>query len=113
MDPHRLAELRSLAYHAEIARRLPDAALVARALARLERWEASVSVAPAYAAAWRQALESGGAGLDEVLHADDAAAATLRSCTPFAGELPPRLRADIWRAVKRALDDSQNASASK
>lgn len=57
VDPHRLAELRSLAYHREIAVRLLDVpGDLAPVRARVEGWLRDGSVARTYAAGWAEVL---------------------------------------------------------
>ena len=57
MDPHRLAEERSLAYHAMVSERLQlDATVVERARARVEQWAKDGSMHPRWVEAWRRLL---------------------------------------------------------
>ena len=98
MDPHRRAELRSIALHDEVVRRLrvrPE--LIDDARRRLERWTESGALAPAYAQAWRRALEQPREELFAQLVRDDEEARALRQCSPFAGVLSPAERWKIWR----------------
>jgi len=95
---HDDVERRSLAYHEEVARRL-DAALVAQARARVERWLAAVRpVAPAHARAWLELLDRPLPELTAALTADDEGMGDLRHSTPFAGVLAPAERWAILRA---------------
>ena len=58
MDPHRLAEERSVAYHREIAERLTDEpGLLDEARARVEGWIAVAATPPYYARRWREILD--------------------------------------------------------
>ncbi|HVS66769.1 MAG TPA: hypothetical protein VMT85_25060 [Thermoanaerobaculia bacterium] len=98
MDPHRRAEIRSLALHAEVVRRLRERpALIDEARRRLERWAASGAVAAPYVEAWTEALEQAPEELYAQLVADDEEARALRQCSPFAGVLTPTERWAIWR----------------
>jgi hypothetical protein len=104
MDLHRLGELRSLAYHREIARRIEtDPALVRRARARAARW-LSEGKAPWAMEIWQGLLAGEGAALKKVLTEDSESARRLRSCTPFAGELTSRERWRIWADVRRQYE---------
>lgn len=101
MDPHRLSELRSLAYHRAIASRLrEEPALLERALRRVEAWLVSGEVHPEYARQWRALLESPIDELCALLERDDEHACTLRSVTPFAGAIDPRTRWQVWRTTR-------------
>lgn len=88
---HRAAELRGLAYHRAVARRLDDAHM-ADARARLRRWRDEGRIHPRYADAWEELLTGPRSRLLELLRADDADAATLRQSSPFAGALDERER---------------------
>lgn len=101
MDPHRLAELRSLSLHREIADRLrADPALVASARARLARWSEDGTLSPAYVEAWRPVLDGPLDALLSFITEDSERARELRQATPFTFVIPPRERWAIWRAVK-------------
>lgn len=100
VDAHRLAELRSLAYHREVARRLHEQPeLLERA-----RLQAQRGLQDPHAAPYFQRWESLLAGpLDALVHSmttDDDESRALRQCTPFAGALPPRERWELWRSVR-------------
>lgn len=106
MDPHRLSQLRSLAYHREIVRRLEvdGAALRERAKRTIARWRATTRTGPQpYLDAWERLLDGPSEALVAVLVADTDEAATLRSCTPFAGVLAPKERWAIWRRQPEEL----------
>ena len=97
MPGHPLADRTSLALHTEVARRLrSDPALVARAAARLDVWDAH----PHHTAAWRALLAGPLDVLCEVLEGEDERATELRSASPFAGALDAATRWRIWRAVR-------------
>lgn len=101
MEPHALAEARSLAYHEAIARRLAaEPALVAGARRRVDAWEAAGLLHPTYAQAWRAALDGPREALEALLVDPGEAARALRQATPFAGALGPRERWAIWRTVR-------------
>jgi hypothetical protein len=95
VDLHRLGELRSIEYHRAIVARL-DASLVERVKRRL-------SAAATHAALvdqWRSLLDLPPQQLATKLVEDSPEMARLRSCSPFAGELPPRERWRLWREVR-------------
>ena len=112
MDPHRLAEARSLAYHRVIAERLAaDATLRARARARVASWRTTGEVHLTYVAAWEQALASSTDDLARLLTDPGEEARTLRQSSPFAGALSPRERWAIWREVgERAREQARTAA---
>jgi len=100
VDLHRLAELRSIAYHQALAGRMAgDPQLVERARARVTQWLAE-GRAPYYARRWAELLSGPLDRLRELLVADTEDARALRQSTPFAGELDPRERWRIWREVR-------------
>ena len=100
MDAHRLAERRSLAMHAEIARRLcVDPGVLERGCAPVEEWARSGAAAAPYVAAWRRVLALPVEALCAFLVDPDEAARALRQVTPFAGVLGARERWRIWRAA--------------
>ncbi len=103
MDPHRLAEERSLALHRLVAARLrSDPRVLDRARETVGRWMAS-GRAPHYARAWQQVLEG---PLDDVcalLVADTEEGRAMRQATPFAGVVDPRERWRLWAETREAL----------
>lgn len=100
MDPHRLAELRSLAYHRRVGERLVAApGLVDDARRRLGAWEREGRCAAAVAARWREKLALPLEELTAFLGRDDDEARELRQSTPFPGVLDPRERWALWREV--------------
>lgn len=104
LDPHRLAELRSIAFHGVVAERIAaDPELVRRARHRVESWLASNHVVH-YAARWSELLDGPRDRLLERLVADDDDARALRQATPFAGVLSPRERWALWREVKERFE---------
>ena len=99
MDPHRLAEARSLAYHRVVAKRLTtDAALLARARERVTAWLALVPQAH-YARAWADVLARPVPEIARILVDESDRARELRQSTPFAGALDARERWRLWRDV--------------
>jgi hypothetical protein len=101
VDLHRLAELRSLAYHEEISLRLPsEVELLDRARRRLDDWLSSGAVAMPYVMAWRDVLSRSIPEIIESLRDPGERMTALRHCTPFAGALDPRERWRVWRRVR-------------
>jgi len=106
VDPHRLAEARSLAYHRVIAERVAaDLRWLDVARRRIEEWRARRLAGDAYLDAWTELLAGPVEALTAKLTEDSEDARALRQCTPFAGVLKPRERMAIHRAT-RALADS-------
>ena len=93
MDAHRLAEERSIAMHAVIARRL-DASAVERARERVLGWEPGP-----YAEGWLAWLELPLPQLRERLVDPGEEARALRQVSPFAGVLTARERWAIRKSV--------------
>ena len=104
MDPHRLAEERSLAYHAMVGDRLlVDEAVLARARARVEQWTKSGAVHPRWVDGWRRLLALAPNELRRALVERSEDADALRQVTPFAGAIDPRTRWQLWRDVRQRL----------
>lgn len=102
MDPHELAEERSLTIHRLVAERLrEDARLVRQARVRVEGWLADGSVHRSYAEAWHEALSGPRERLLELLGDAGERARALRQCSPFAGVVDARTRWRIWRDVRK------------
>jgi hypothetical protein len=100
MDAHRLAELRSLAYHRAIAERIGrDPDVVDQAHERVHAWIVE-GRAPYYAHLWDEVLSGPRERLLEVLEADTEESRALRQATPFAGVIGPRERWRIWKSVR-------------
>ena len=100
VDPHRLAEERSLAYHRALAARIDlEPALLERARAKVAAWLAE-GRSPFYARAWEQVLSAPVESVARFLVSDTEEARALRQATPFAGALEPRERWRIWREVR-------------
>jgi len=101
MDPHRLAEERSVAYHRVIGERLrhqPEVLEAARR--RVETWLASGANAPFYARKWAEILAGDLSSIAAFLIERSELADELRQSTPFAGALRPQERWKIWRETR-------------
>jgi hypothetical protein len=101
VDPHRLAELRSIALHeaigAEITRR-PE--LVDLARQRIRTSTAEGKLAPAHRDAWLRVLDRRVEDIVAFLREDSEEARELRQATPFTGIIGARERWRIWRSVR-------------
>ena len=102
MDPHRIGLARSLAYHRVVAERL-DQATIDAARALVARWIAEGRAVP-YVERWRALLDGPRDLLIKEMTASDEEAATLRSCSPFAGALDAKERWRLWAAVRAELE---------
>jgi hypothetical protein len=101
MDPHRLAEERSVAYHGVIASRLREQPEIQEAAQRrVQGWLASGEMAPASSARWAVVLACGLSSIEAFLVERSEVADELRQSSPFAGALGPRERWRIWRATR-------------
>jgi hypothetical protein len=101
MDLHRLAEERSIAYHALVGERLlNDDAVVTKARARVEQWAREESVHPRWVEAWRRLLSLSSSELARALVDRSEESAALRQVTPFAGAIDARTRWHLWREVR-------------
>jgi hypothetical protein len=101
MDPHRLAEERSVAYHRAIAERLrrqPE--VLENARRRVQSWLASGDGAPFYARKWAEVLAGDPASIAAFLVERSELADELRQSSPFAGALRPQERWQIWRETR-------------
>ena len=100
MEPHRLAEERSIAYHRAVAARLDhDPALLTVARERVRAWLAR-EPPPHYARRWDEVLSAPLPEIVAFLSDPGEAARELRQSTPFAGMIPARERWRIWREVR-------------
>lgn len=100
MDPHRLAELRSIAYHRLVGERLGEhRELIEAARARLDAWQRDGHCSASCAERWRQKLALPVSELIAFLVTDDDEGRELRQSTPFAGALDPRERWALWQRV--------------
>lgn len=103
MDPHRLAEERSLAYHRVIAARLlRDPSVLETARRRVAEWLAE-SGSLHHARRWREILAGAPGDVAAFLDARSELAHELRQSSPFAGVLSSAERWEIWRATRDAL----------
>jgi hypothetical protein len=101
MEPHRRAELRSLAYHRQIAARLATQPhLLVRARQRVEGWLAAGPAAPAEAEAWAALLTADATAIAVLLTEDSEHARGLRQSSPFAGALTAAERWRLWRETR-------------
>ncbi|MBL8719385.1 MAG: hypothetical protein JNL79_25585 [Myxococcales bacterium] len=102
MDPHRLAEERSLALHQAVVRAIrEDDTIVDRALSRVRAHRAEGLLAGPWADAWEALLLGPRAALLGALQDPSEAGRALRQTTPFTFVVPPRERWQIWREVAR------------
>jgi hypothetical protein len=102
MDLHRLAEERRIAFHRAVAARMgQDGEVLRRARARVEGWLEAGEPHPVYAREWARILTLPMAELVDALVDPSEDARALRQVTPFAGALPPKERAEIWRRFER------------
>ncbi len=101
MDPHRLAEERSVAYHRVIAGRLSDQPEVLdNARRRVQCWLDSRESPPYYARKWGEVLAGDVSSIAAFLVERSELADELRQSTPFAGALQPQERWRIWRETR-------------
>ena len=98
-DPHRLAQLRSLAYHRVLARRL-DQSTVDEARHTLWEWRHKGTIDPRWADEWESILERPLAEIRHVLASDEPYAADLRQSSPFAGLLTEPERRRILEEIR-------------
>jgi hypothetical protein len=106
MDPHRLAEERSIEYHRFIAERLGrEPEILAMARERVRGWLETGGEAPFHARRWAEILGRDLPSIQAFLVDRSELAFELRQSTPFAGALPPEERWRIWREVKERLGD--------
>lgn len=97
---HRGAELRSLAYHRVVGRRLDDR-LVDHARERLSRWAAEDRIDPRYLRHWEAILNRSPASIARIIARDDQRGRDLRQRSPFAGALNEHERQRILEIVGR------------
>lgn len=106
VDPHRVAEARSLELHRAVAVALAsDPGLVDEARARVSQWRAAGRLAAAYADAWLAILDEPLGEIQRAITEDSESARALRQATPFAGVIDPRSRWRIWERVRTQLED--------
>lgn len=97
-NDHRQADLRGLAYHRAVAKRLTPS-MVDAARRRLDRWRADGRVHPRWADEWEHVLTQPLDRIAKVIGEDSQHAADLRQSSPFAGTLSDHERQQILRAV--------------
>lgn len=98
MDPHRLAEERSIAYHRVIAERFPtQPEILANARRRVESWLLETAAAPFYSLKWAEIMARDEPSIALFLTERSELAAEFRQSSPFAGALKPKERWKIWR----------------
>ena len=97
---HREAQLRSLAYHRALAKRL-TARMVSDARQVVADWELGGRIDPMYARAWRELLSRPVADVRRQLEADTQKMADLRQNSPFAGMLSERERRAVLASAAR------------
>jgi len=100
VDPHRRAELRSLAYHRAIAERIAsEPELVRSAQVRVAAWRSTGAVSPAYVDRWDHVLSQSADEIRAALTSEDESMTAARQSSPFAGALAPRERWHLWRTA--------------
>jgi hypothetical protein len=98
-DRHRLAELRSLAYHRALAPRLRRP-MIDRARIKVDRWEEDGRLDPRHAASWRELLDRPLGEIRTAIGADDDRGRDLRQNSPLAGLMSEPERRKIFESVK-------------
>lgn len=107
MDPHRIAEARSLALHRLLAERLlVDPRVVQQARALAARWLAE-GRATHYMKRWLELLSRDLREVASTIVREDEDLRALRQCTPFAGIISPRERWELWRTVRQRCEAAQ------
>lgn len=103
MDPHRLSEERSVAYHRVVAERLRrEPGILDAARRRVQQWSSS-AVVPRYAREWERVLAGDVDSVAAFLVERSERADELRQSSPFAGVLPAPQRWRIWRECRERL----------
>jgi hypothetical protein len=97
-EEHRPPQLRGLAYHRALGKRL-TAQMVADARQILAAWELEGRIDPIYASQWRELLSKPVAEIRRQLGADTPQMADLRQSSPFAGMLSERERRAVMAAA--------------
>ena len=98
---HRLLEIRSLALHALVARKLAsEPHLIEVARQNLARWRAKQADPPDYLDEWEELLARPLAQVLERITAMDAEATRLRQSSPFAGVLTADERERLFDAFR-------------
>lgn len=97
-DGHRGAELRSLAYHRTVARRL-DVKILRDARDRLARWRSQARIDPRYAQQWEEILAKPSSQIARLIGDDTPRMRDLRQSSPFAGALGEHERRRVLAVV--------------
>jgi hypothetical protein len=97
-ESHRQPQLRGLAYHRALAKRL-NSQMVADARQILAGWELERRIDPLYADLWRDLLSRRVAEIRREIGADTQEMADLRQNSPFAGMLSERERRAVLEAA--------------
>ena len=98
-DRHRTSELRSLAYHRAVARRLRRPT-VERARGRIRRWKETGKIDERHATAWEGVLNKPVSEIRRIITADTQFGRDLRQNSPFAGLLSEPERRAILEKVR-------------
>jgi hypothetical protein len=99
VDRHRLADLRSLAYHQAVAPHL-NRAKIGRARIKVDRWEKEGRIDPRHAADWRAVFDLPLKEIRAAISADAQRGHDLRQNSPLAGLLSEPERRRILEMVK-------------
>ena len=97
-NPHRTAELRSLAYHRALAPRLRRP-MVDEAQRKLRRWKEEEKIDPRYVRAWEEVFALPMTEIRKAIAADDERGRDLRQNSPLAGLLSEPERRKIFEQV--------------
>src|SRR5688572_13597547 len=98
---HRVAEIRSLALHALVARKLSrDPRLLEHARANLDRWEEASKAAEGWVDEWRTVLGRPADQVAAFLVSTSEEAFRLRQSSPFAGALSHEERRALFDAFR-------------
>lgn len=101
-EGHQQAQLRGLAYHRALAKRLTSR-MVADARQVVAGWELEGRIDPLYADLWRELLSKPVSEIRRELGADTQQMADLRQNSPFAGMLSERERRAVMDAAAAEL----------
>lgn len=105
VDFHRLAELRSLAFHrAAVEKIRADPRVLDAARQRVAGWVRAGGRTSGAAREWEDVLAGSVESICAFLVDPSERATALRQSTPFAGVLSPRDRWRIWRDVRAEME---------
>jgi hypothetical protein len=99
LDGHDRAQLRGLAYHRALARRLRRP-MVDDALRQIWKWRQQGAIDPRYADRWEEILSRPVTEVRRAISEDSESAAALRQTSPFAGMLSEAERRKILREIR-------------